>query len=102
MDGYEVISVNDDKCIGHVAGRDGDYLIVEHGHLRKSRNPLPLTFAQVDEANKRVVTTLSHDIVYDAPPVKNGNVDQQDAALHYGLTADATELEAAAEYRPLS
>ncbi len=51
MNGYEVISVNDDKSIGHVSGRIGDFLIVEHGHLRKSHNPLPLEFAEVDEAN---------------------------------------------------
>jgi hypothetical protein len=85
MNGYEVISVNDDKCIGHVSGRVGDFLIVEHGHLRKSHNPLPLTFADVDEANGRVVTTLAHDIVYDAPPVKDGELDEQAAAQYYGL-----------------
>lgn len=85
MNGYEVISVNDDKSIGHVSGRVGDFLIVEHGHLRKSRNPLPLTYATVDKGNKRVVTTLSHDIVYDAPPVAKGQFDEQAAAQHYGL-----------------
>ena len=85
MDGYEVISVLDDKCIGHVSGRVGDFLIVEHGRLRKSHNPLPLTFAAVDEASGRVVTTLAHDIVYDAPHVTNGQVDEQAAAQYYGL-----------------
>ena len=73
MKGYEVISVNDDKSIGHVSGRVGDFLIVEHGHLRKSHNPLPLEFAEVDEANNRVMTMLAHDIVYDAPSVKMGS-----------------------------
>ena len=96
LDGYEVISVNDDKCIGHVSGRVGDYLIVEHGHLRKSHNPLPLSFADVDEVNQRVVTTLSHDIVYDAPSVKGHDFDQEAAALHYGLAQseyDGSETE---------
>ena len=85
MNGYEVISVIDDKSIGHVSGRVGDFLIVEHGHLRKSHNPLPLELADVDEANQRVVTTLAHDIVYDAPQVTKGQVDEQAAAQYYGL-----------------
>jgi hypothetical protein len=85
MDGFEVISINDDRCIGHVSGRVGEFLIVEHGHLRKSHNPLPLSFATVDESNDRVVTTLSHDIVYDAPQVTRGQFDEQAAAQHYGL-----------------
>ncbi len=85
MNGYEVVSVLDDKCIGHVSGRVGDFLIVEHGHLRKSQNPLPLSFATVDEANQRVVTTLAHDIVYDAPTAKEGEFDEQAAAQYYGL-----------------
>jgi hypothetical protein len=85
MEGYEVISVNDDKCIGHVSGQIGQFVIVEHGTLRKSRNPLPLSFATVDDANRRVVTTLAHEIVYDAPQVKDGELDQRAAALHYGV-----------------
>lgn len=85
MNGYEVISVTDDKSIGHVSGRVGDFVIVEHGHLRKSHNPLPLAFAEVDEANQRVVTTLAHDIVYHAPAAKDGQVDEQAAAQYYGL-----------------
>ncbi len=85
MNGYDVISVLDDKSIGRVSGRVGDFLIVEHGHLRKSHNPLPLSFATVDETNKRVVTTLAHDIVYGAPQVTKGELDEQAALQHYGL-----------------
>jgi hypothetical protein len=92
MDGYEVISVNEDKRIGHVSGRVGDFLIVEHGHLRKSHNPLPLAFAEVDDASQRVVTMLAHDIVYDAPQVTKGELDEQVAAQYYGL-ADAPPAE---------
>ena len=80
-----MISANEDKSIGHVSGRVGDFLIVEHGHLRKSHNPLPLAFADVDETGKRVVTTLAHDIVYGAPPVTKGQLDEQAAAQYYGL-----------------
>src|SRR3954452_1659638 len=97
MDGYEVISVIDDKCIGHVSGRIGDFLVVEHGHLRKSHNPLPLSFADVDEASGRVVTTLAHDIVYDAPAVTKGELDEQAAAQYYGL-ADTPATEGYGDY----
>ena len=106
MEGYEVISVNDDKSIGHVAGREGDFLIVEHGHLRKTKNALPLTFADIDEANERVVTTLAADLVYDSPKIENGSIDRHAVAQHYGLEdtsfeglgdVDADELELGAE-----
>ena len=92
MNGYEVVSVMDDKCIGHVSGRVGDFLIVEHGHLRKSQNPLPLSFATVDEANQRVMTTLAHDIVHDAPTAKEGEFDEQAAAQYYGLGDDTARV----------
>ena len=59
MQGFEVVSLNDEKCIGHVVERSGDNLIVEHGHLRHRKNALPLAFAEIDEANERVTTTLS-------------------------------------------
>ena len=85
MDGYEVISINDDKSIGHVVGREGDLLIIEHGHLRKARNALPMTFTEIDETNERVVTTLAADLVYDSPKLQNGDVDREAVARHYGL-----------------
>jgi hypothetical protein len=100
MEGYEVISINDDKSIGHVVGRDGDLLIIEHGHLRKARNALPLTFADVDEANERVVTTLGADLVHESPKLENGSVDRDAIAQHYGLadtSVEDDELELGAE-----
>jgi hypothetical protein len=105
MEGYEVIT-SDEHKIGHVVGVEDGNLIVEHGHLRKTRNGLPLTFADVDEANERVVTTLAADVVYDSPKIENGSVDRQAVAAHYGLAdttaeglgdTDADELEIGAE-----
>jgi hypothetical protein len=98
MEGYDVISINDDKSIGHVVGREGDLLIIEHGHLRKARNALPMTFAAVDETNERVVTTLAADLVYESPRLENGSIDPHAIARHYGLETsfeddvDADEL----------
>ena len=40
MEGYDVVTFDDEK-VGTVAGESGDYLIVEHGLIRKSKHALP-------------------------------------------------------------
>jgi hypothetical protein len=85
MEGFEVISINDEKCIGHVVERSGDNLIVEHGHLRHHKNALPLAFAEIDEANERVTTTLSAHMVHESPAVNGDGVDEAKVAEYYGL-----------------
>jgi hypothetical protein len=95
MQGFEVVSINDEKCIGHVVERSGDYLIVEHGHLRHSKNALPLSFAEVDEANERVTTTLSASMVHESPKVNGDGVDVGAVAAYYGIGgADVESTEA--------
>jgi hypothetical protein len=91
MHGFEVVSINDDKCIGHVVGQIGDNLVVEHGHLRHHRNVLPLSFAEVDEANQRVTTTLSAHMVHESPDVKDEEVDQGAVAAYYGINDGTAE-----------
>ena len=82
MQEYDVRTIDGDK-IGHVVAADGDYLIIEHG-LLKSKHALPQTFAEVDESEHVVRTTLSKDLIYDSPKV-NGDIDRQAVAEHYGL-----------------
>src|SRR6266581_5589239 len=48
MQGYEVVTIEDDK-LGHVVGEDGEFLIVEHGLLKK-KHALPRKLTEVDEA----------------------------------------------------
>jgi hypothetical protein len=91
MQGFEVISINDEKSIGHVAGQIGDNLIVEHGHLRHHRNALPLSFAEVDEANERVTTTLSVHMVHESPDVKGEDVDTEAVGAYYGINDGTAE-----------
>jgi hypothetical protein len=91
MEGFEVISINDEKCIGHVAGRSGDFLIVEHGHLRHTKNALPLSFAEIDEANERVTTTLSAGMVHESPKVNGDSIDTGAVAAYYGLSGETAE-----------
>jgi hypothetical protein len=82
MQGYDVRTIDDDK-VGHVVDVDGDFLIVEHG-LFKSKHALPLTFAEIDDAQQVVRTTLSKSLINESPKV-NGELDRQAIAEHYGL-----------------
>ena len=90
MDGYDLIT-SDDKHLGHVVGRSGDNLIVEHGHLRKSRHALPQTFVEVHDDEGVVRTTLSKQLIEDSPKLADDGVDEAEIAAYYGLAeADAT------------
>jgi hypothetical protein len=89
MNGYDVVTVDEDK-IGHVVGEEGNYLIVEHG-LLKSKNALPRTFAEVDEAAGVIRTTLSKQLVHDSPKVHDGEFDHVEVAEHYGLAEGFTD-----------
>ena len=40
MEGYDVVTINDEK-VGTIAGESGDFLIVEHGLLKKAQHALP-------------------------------------------------------------
>ena len=86
LQGYDVIT-SDDSKFGRVAGTIGDNLIVEHGHLFKSRNAVPLTFAEADDDAKTVRLTVPKAVVEDAPRVEDGEVDERAVAEHYGLAA---------------
>src|SRR3954447_11334116 len=84
MRGFEVVT-SDDRMIGHVADvRDG-YLIVESGHVRKARHPVPREFVHaVDQAAKAFVT-VPRRVVMDAPEDdRKGFFDRRAAARPYG------------------
>src|SRR5215204_908174 len=40
MEGYDVVTMDDQK-VGTVVGESGDFLLVEHGLLRKAKHALP-------------------------------------------------------------
>ena len=100
MQGYEVVTSDDEK-VGHVVGTVGGNLIVEHGKLFKSKHPLPLAFAHVDEAQRVVRTTVSRQLFEDAPKV-DGELDEREVARYYGLAAgeDAPETKGYGEILP--
>ncbi len=84
MNGYDVITFDDAKA-GHVVGRSGSYLVVEHGAIFKHQRPVPATFATVDDDARVVRLTVSKEILESAPEVHEGAVDEQATADHYGL-----------------
>ena len=84
MEGFDVITSDEQKA-GHVVREDGDHLIVEQGHLRKSHHAIPKTFAHVEESERVVRVSVSKDIVESSPKIEDGVVDRQAVAEHYGL-----------------
>jgi hypothetical protein len=84
MEGYEVLTFDDQKA-GTVVGREGQFLIVEHGSIFKHRRPVPETFATTDEDAHVVRLTVSKAILESAPEVHDGEFDTHAAAAHYGL-----------------
>ena len=91
VEGYEVVGSDDGK-LGHVVEIDGDFLIAEEGTLRKKRHAIPKVFAHPDDGEQVVRLTVSKELVEDSPTFKEGELDRQAAAAHYGL-ADAYDEE---------
>ena len=85
MEGWEVVTSNDVK-VGHVVATIDDFLIVEHGHLKKTRHPVPRTFAHLREQERQVCLNLPKDMISESPKVNDENqFDREEAARHYGL-----------------
>ena len=89
MDGYDFITAVDDKRWGTVVGREGEYVIVEHGTLRKHRFAVPQDSVDVDDEAKEARTSLSGELISESPKVDN-DFDHEAVARHYGL-ADTSE-----------
>ena len=83
MEGYDVVTIDDEK-VGTVAGESGDYLIVEHGLIRKSKHALPRQFAHVDDGEQQVRITVGKEIFLDSPEL-DGDLDEQAVREYYGL-----------------
>lgn len=84
MDGYDFITAVDDKQWGTVVGEEGDFVIVEHGTLRKHRYAVPKSAVEVNENAQEVRTTLSGELIGESPKVDDG-LDHGAVARHYGL-----------------
>ena len=71
MDGYDVVSVDDQK-IGKVVGETGLFLIVEQGALLMSKHPLPREFAHIDDDFNEQVAAEYYGIALSPGPGTEG------------------------------
>ena len=83
MESYDVVTIDDQK-VGTVAGESGDFLIVEHGMIRKSKRALPRQLARVDDGEQQVRITVGKEIFLDSPELA-GDFDEQAVREYYGL-----------------
>jgi hypothetical protein len=90
MDGYDFMTAVDGKHWGTVVGREGDYVIVEHGTLRKHRYAVPEASVEIDDGARQVRTSLSGELISDSPKV-DGGLDVGAVARHYGLVGTEAE-----------
>lgn len=89
MHGYDVVTCDDHK-IGHVVDERDDCVIVEHGHVFKSKHAIPRTFTSVDDAARVVTVTVTKDVFADGPKVTDDWTC--DATMrHYGLVGGLAE-----------
>jgi hypothetical protein len=84
MEGYEVISVADDKKLGTVVREEDGYVVFEHGTLRKQHHAIPKTTIEVDTERQEVRTTLSKELIEDSPRVDDDDFDREALNRHYG------------------
>lgn len=84
MEGYDVISVADDKKLGTVVREQDDYVVFEHGALRKQHHAIPKTTVEVDADRHEVRTTLSKELVEDSPRVDDSEFDREVLDRYYG------------------
>jgi hypothetical protein len=93
MEGYEVITSDDEK-LGQVVSVENGYLIVEHKHLFKARqHAIPVAFAHAEDADKVIRLSVSKNLIEDGPEVEDGEFDRQAVAEHYGLAEGAVAPE---------
>jgi len=85
VEGYEVIT-SDEHKLGHVVGTIRDYVVVEHGTLRKTKHAVPKVFVHADDGEKVVRLTVSKELVESSPKMQD-ELDEHAVAEHYGLAA---------------
>jgi hypothetical protein len=82
MEGQSVVTSDDHKLGTVVAERD-DCVVIETGHVFKSRHAIPRSFLHEHDGVLRA--TVTKDVVNDSPKVDLENWSCEDVRLHYGL-----------------
>ncbi len=82
MEGMDVVTNDDDKLGTVLEERDG-FVIVESGHVFKSKHAIPGDF--VHEQGDVMIATVTKDVVMDSPKVEVDDFDAAAIRRHYGL-----------------
>jgi hypothetical protein len=85
MEGYDVIT-SDESKVGHVVGESNGCAIVENGLIRHTRHVVPLEFLHLDESAENYRTSLSKEMIHEAPEADgDGNFDAVEVSTYYGV-----------------
>ena len=82
MEGQDVVT-SDERKLGHVVAERDGYVVVESGHVFRSRHAIPTDFLHAHDGVLRA--TVAKRIVTDSPKVEGDEVDLESLRLHYGL-----------------
>jgi hypothetical protein len=82
MEGRTVVT-SDDQKLGPVVAEPDGFVIVESGHMFKSRHAIPTDF--LHEHEDVVRATVGKDVVQDSPKIDGDTVDEYAVKMHYGL-----------------
>jgi hypothetical protein len=82
MEGQDVVT-SDDHKIGTVVAEHDGCVIVETGHIFKSRHAVPTDF--IHEHDGVLRATVAKEIVDDSPKVDGDSFDANAVKMHYGL-----------------
>jgi hypothetical protein len=84
METQEVVT-SDGQRLGNVVAERDDCVIVEMGHVFKSKHAIPREF--VHEQDGVLHATVTKDLVADSPKVDLEHWDPRVVRLHYGIEA---------------
>jgi hypothetical protein len=85
-EGRQVVTSDAEGLGTVVAERDG-CVIVETGHIFKTKHAIPRDFLH-EEGDGTLHATLSKDVISDSPKVDVDDFDHQAIRRHYGLEVD--------------
>ena len=84
MEGKHVVT-SDDQKLGTVIAERDDCVIIETGHVFKTKHAIPRSFVHEHEGVVRA--TVTKDVVDDSPKIDLDNWRSEDVRLHYGIDA---------------
>jgi hypothetical protein len=94
---HQTVVTSDDQKLGTVVAERDRCVVIETGHVFKTKHAIPREF--LHEVDGVLRATVTKDVIGDSPKVDLDNWDSSAVRLHYGLDApfqadaDADDLE---------